>query len=97
VDIAAQLLTRSDAPVDLTALSRAAGLSPARLSRTFNAQLGIGIAAYRNRCRLERAVERYGDGLGGTWLETAMWAGFGSYDQFHRTYRSVHGHGPRAG
>jgi AraC-like DNA-binding protein len=97
VDIAAQLLARRDPPPSLAALAAAAGLSPARLSRTFSAQMGLGIAAYRNRCRLERAIERHGDGLGCTWLEAALWAGFGSYDQFHRTYHGLYGHGPRAG
>jgi AraC-like DNA-binding protein len=95
VEAAAQLLTRRDAPADLTALARWAGLSPARLSHTFARQMGATIGAYRNRCRLERALARHDDRHGTTWLEAALWAGFGSYDQFHRTYRTVYGRSPR--
>ena len=93
VDLAARLLSRADAPEDLVELAARVGLSPARLSRRFNRQLGVGIADYRNRIRLERFLERYGPGT--TLLDAALAAGFGSYAQFHRVFHQVLGVAPR--
>lgn len=94
VDLAARLLTRDDAPGDLTELAIRVGLSPSRLSRKFHAQLGVGIADYRNRVRLERFLAVHGPGT--TILDAALAAGFGSYPQFHRVFRQMLGVTPRS-
>lgn len=72
-----------------------AGLSGARLSRLFKAQLGVGLAAYRNEQRLRLFQELYGDGARLSTMQAALDAGFGSYAQFHRVFRSRMGMGPR--
>ena len=94
VDLAARLLSRTDAPDDLSELAARVGLSPSRLSRRFNQQLGVSIADYRNRIRLERFLEIYGPTT--TVLDAALTAGFGSYPQFHRVFRQFLGLSPRA-
>lgn len=94
VDLAARLLTRADAPQALDALAARVGLSPSRLSRLFNQQLGVSIADYRNRIRLERFLTLYGPTT--TVLDAALAAGFGSYPQFHRVFRQFLGMSPRA-
>ena len=94
VDHAARLLSRQDAPEDLTELAKRVGLSPARLSQRFNRQLGVSIADYRNRIRLERFLEAHRPGT--TVLDAALAAGFGSYPQFHRVFRQFLGTTPRA-
>ena len=93
VDLAARLLSRSDAPEDLGELAHRVGLSPSRLSRRFNQQLGVSISDYRNRIRLERFLAIYGPAT--TVLDAALAAGFGSYPQFHRVFRQFLGVAPR--
>ncbi len=94
IDLAARLLSRADAPADLGELAAQVGLSPSRLSRKFNQQLGVSIADYRNRIRLERFLATYGAAT--TVLDAALSAGFGSYPQFHRVFRQFLGVSPRA-
>ncbi len=98
IDLAARLLSRPDAPDDLALLAKRVGLSPSRLSRQFNRQLGVSLADYRNRIRLERFLDRYGIATGNTTtlLDAALAAGFGSYPQFHRVFRQFLGVTPRA-
>lgn len=93
VDLAARFLSRIDAPEDLVELAQRVGLSPSALSRRFNQQLGVSIADYRNRIRLERFLETYGPAT--TVLDAALAAGFGSYPQFHRVFRQFLGTSPR--
>lgn len=93
VDLAARYLSRSDAPENLADLAQRVGLSPSTLSRRFNQQLGVSIADYRNRIRLERFLEAYGPAT--TVLAAALAAGFGSYPQFHRVFRQFMGTTPR--
>lgn len=82
VERAVHLLRRGDDAGGLAALARRSGLSPQRLSRLFKAQMGIALAEYRNRQRLDRALGAIaaGEPLAGA----AIGAGFGSYAQFHR-------------
>ncbi len=94
IDLAARLLSRADAPEDLKVLAKRVGMSPSRLSRQFNRQLGVSIADYRNRIRLERFLEQYVSTT--TLLDAALDAGFGSYPQFHRVFRQFLGVAPRA-
>jgi AraC-like DNA-binding protein len=78
-------------------LAREAGLSPSHLSRTFKAQTGISITRFRNQRRLEHFRESYGDGRHTTTMAAALEAGFGSYAQFYRVYRSETGINPASG
>jgi AraC-like DNA-binding protein len=86
---AAQLVSAADDPPDLNQLARQAGLSPARLSRLFKKQTGIGLTAFRQRKCLERFLRLYRRGARYTLIEAALQAGFGSYAQFHRVFCGV--------
>jgi AraC-like DNA-binding protein len=75
-------------------LARIAGLSPSRLSRLFHAQVGIPISAFRNEQRLRRFEALMRARPTANLAHAALDAGFGSYAQFYRVYRSAHGRGP---
>jgi AraC-like DNA-binding protein len=94
VENALLLLRRGEADDSLNRLARQAGLSPARLSRRFKAEVGIGISEYRNRIRLERFVALYGAGTRLTALAAALEAGFRSYAQFHRVFTRLMSYSP---
>jgi AraC-like DNA-binding protein len=94
VEHALRMLRRGESDESLAKLSSRAGLSSARLSRRFKAEVGIGIAEYRNRARLERFIELYGSGNRLTALAAAYEAGFHSYAQFHRIFCRLMGHSP---
>jgi AraC-like DNA-binding protein len=79
---------------DLDELARTAGLSPSHLSRIFKAQTGVSITRFRNQRRLERFRAIYGDGRHTTTLAAALEAGFGSYAQFFRVFRTETGTTP---
>jgi AraC-like DNA-binding protein len=69
-------------------------ISLSRLARVFKAQMGMSLVEYRNRVRLERfqgLLDAGRDNL----LDAALAAGFGSYAQFHRVFRALHGSPPR--
>jgi transcriptional regulator GlxA family with amidase domain len=76
---------------ELAALTRT---SEAHLSKIFSTQVGVSITEFRNRVRLQRFFELYGDGRRITLLAAALDAGFGSYAQFHRVFREHMGHAP---
>jgi AraC-like DNA-binding protein len=94
VENALRLLRRGESEESLKKLSQRAGLSPARLSRQFKIQVGMGIAEYRSRTRLERFLELYREGRPITALAAALEAGFQSYAQFHRVFRRLMGQSP---
>lgn len=94
VEKALRLLRRGESEESLKKLSLEAGLSPARLSRQFKIQVGMGIAEYRSRTRLERFLELYGEGRPLTAIAAALEAGFKSYAQFHRVFRRLMGQSP---
>lgn len=75
-------------------LARAAGLSRARLSRRFVADLGVTLTDYRTSLRLERFLALRDERPELTLLALALEAGFGSYAQFHRVHRRVLGRSP---
>ena len=50
---------------------------------------------YRNRQRLERFIQLYGQGQRINMLEAALTAGFGSYPQFYRVFRDFMGCTPQ--
>lgn len=89
VERAARLIRDGSITLSLDELARRAGLSSARLSRLFKEQTGFAMVDFRNRLRVQRYLEIYGTGQRMTMLDAALEAGFGSYPQFHRVFKSV--------
>ncbi|MCW8129154.1 MAG: AraC family transcriptional regulator [Planctomycetota bacterium] len=96
VERAAWILRDRHGALDVPVLAKQAGLSADRLSRLFKRQMGLSLAQFRNRLRMQRFLELYGDGQRLGMLDAALRAGFGSYPQFHRVFKAEMGHGPRA-
>jgi AraC-like DNA-binding protein len=94
VETVARLLRADPETGDLPALARTAGLSPSHLSRVFKAQTGVSIGTFRNQQRLQRFLALYGAGRRTTAMVAALEAGFGSYAQFHRVFRTLTGRSP---
>jgi AraC-like DNA-binding protein len=94
VERAAWLIRSETAEGSFAELAKDVGLSASRLSRLFRMQMGVGLVEFRNRQRVERFFDAYGAGKK-TLLAAALEAGFGSYPQFHRVFRSVMGYSPR--
>ena len=69
-------------------------ISLSRLARVFKAEMGMSLVEYRNRLRLDRFMVLLDRGRTNL-LEAALAAGFGSYAQFHRVFRSVRQMTPR--
>ena len=81
-------------PPSLPELASLTHTSEAHLSKLFSAQVGVSVTEFRNRLRLQRFFEIYGDGRDKTLLAAALDAGFGSYPQFHRVFKEHMGHAP---
>jgi AraC-like DNA-binding protein len=69
-------------------------VSAGRLAHVFKAEIGMSIVEHRNRMRLERFTMLLDKGRRNL-LEAALAAGFGSYAQFHRVFRSLRHVTPR--
>lgn len=78
---------------DRRVLARRLGTTADKLGRAFKATLGESVRDYRNRLRLGRFLSLV-DPSGGNLLQAALDAGFGSYAQFHRVFRSQFGCSP---
>jgi AraC-like DNA-binding protein len=85
---------RENPALDGAAVARAVGLSRARLSRLFKAQIGVALSDYRARERLAGALALVRAGRR-TLLDAALAAGYGSYAQFHRAVTRELGVRPR--
>jgi AraC-like DNA-binding protein len=94
VERAARLIREDTRPLGLNEVAAHAGLSPARLSRLFREQTGLAMVSFRNRQRISRFLDVYGTGQRKTMLDAALEAGFGSYAQFHRVFKTVLGCSP---
>jgi AraC-like DNA-binding protein len=94
VERAAQILRMDSEDISLADLAHRAGLSPSRLSRLFNEQIGSTLVDFRNRRRIERFQQLF-EGQSHTLLDAALEAGFGSYPQFHRVFRHIVGCSPK--
>jgi AraC-like DNA-binding protein len=75
-------------------LARRCAISEWHLSKLFSQQVGATLLEFRNRCRLDRFFELYGDGSRVKMVDAALDAGFGSYPQFHRVFRAQVGCAP---
>jgi AraC-like DNA-binding protein len=88
---------RADVPAagGLLPLAALLEVSPFRLSRAFTRQVGVSLTRYRNRVRVERALDRLEDGAEDL---AALAADLGFSDQAHlcRTMRQHLGHSPSA-
>lgn len=93
----ARAAIRADHPAAAGLLPLAAllGVSPFRLSRAFTAHLGVSLTRYRNRVRVERALDRLEAGAHDL---AALAADLGFTDQAHlcRTMRDHIGQPPSA-
>lgn len=89
------LMDRADFADDLSSLAEAVGVSSSYLSRTFRREVGVPLTRYRNSIRLGRFWKAHRTSQGGSVLDAALAAGFGSYAQFYRVYREAYGQGPR--
>ncbi|MEV0430988.1 AraC family transcriptional regulator [Micromonospora sp. NPDC050495] len=78
----------------LVPLARWLGVSPYRLSREFQALVGVPLTRYRNRLRVGRALDRLEEGVDSL---AGLAAELGFADQAHltRTVRAQLGHTPR--
>jgi len=83
-----------DVTLNGSVLARRLGVSAGKLARDFKTEMGLSLVEYRNRLRLERFLALVDRG-GGNLLQAALDAGFGSYAQFHRVFRSLLGTTPR--
>jgi AraC-like DNA-binding protein len=83
----------SDAALVGKEIAAALDVSVSRLVRLFKAELGISLVEYRNRLRIAR-VQVLMDAGEHNLLKVARASGFGSYAQFHRVFRAMHGTAP---
>jgi AraC-like DNA-binding protein len=87
-------LLQNDHALSRAELAARLGLSVSGLSRAFKSEMGLSVAQYRGRLRLERFLTLV-DPRAGNLLAAALDAGFGSYAQFHRVFRSALGKTPK--
>jgi len=91
---AAAALLAKDPTAATGEIARQLQVSLTRLARTFDAEMGMSLVEYRNRIRLDRFDLLVHEGRTNL-LEAALTAGFGSYAQFHRVFRTLRGTTPR--
>jgi AraC-like DNA-binding protein len=77
-----------------TPLAQELGISASRLARLFKVEMGVSLVDYRNQLRLERFFELI-ENSDGNMMRAALGAGFGSYAQFHRVFRTLRSTTPR--
>jgi AraC-like DNA-binding protein len=90
-------LFQGDPTLKTTELSPRLGLSVSLLGRLFKRDMGVSMVDYRNDIKMERFFQLV-EGKG--WrdinlAEVSRAAGFGSYAQFHRLFRSRWAQAPR--
>jgi AraC-like DNA-binding protein len=88
-------LLAADGDALLTDVAAESGISISHLRHLFRAQTGQSLGAFRNRQRIRRLIEAIDNGDRRPLLTLALEAGFGSYAQFHRVFKSSIGVGPR--
>lgn len=75
-------------------LARRLATTESRLGKLFKAEMGFTVTNYRNRLRLETFLRLVSDGDANL-TQASLEAGFGSYAQFHRVFRTTLGATPR--
>jgi AraC-like DNA-binding protein len=95
IERAVQLLQDPHQPWQLPELARELRRSPSWISRRFHRELGMTISDFRNRQRLTRFFDSHRRHAGANLLTLALRAGFTSYPQFTRVFRTLMGQGPR--
>ena len=80
--------------IDARTIARRLEISVGWFARVFKAEMGMSLVEYRNRLRLDRVDALLEQGRT-TLLQAALRAGFGSYAQFHRVFRSIRHVTPR--
>ena len=93
VEQAIRLLRGEDDPLPVGELARRVCLSPSRLSHVFREQTGLTLGQFRDRRRIERFLEASEADRSRTLADCALDAGFGSYAQFYRVFKSLMGCG----
>jgi AraC-like DNA-binding protein len=83
-----------DPALDIAAIARASGLSPAYLPELFSTQLGVSVRRYLLHLRVRRARELLRDGVSVTTV--AERCGFAGIHAFSRAFRRVTGSPPSA-
>ena len=91
---AAVAMLAEDPATDPKLIARRLDVSRGWFARMFKAEMGMSLVEYRNRLRLDRFDVLLGAGRKNL-LEAARAAGFGSYAQFHRVFRSIRRMTPR--
>jgi AraC-like DNA-binding protein/mannose-6-phosphate isomerase-like protein (cupin superfamily) len=86
-------LLEADARLSREDLAERVCITPERLGRLFQSELGIGFIEHRNRIRLQRFLDIHRSGRM-TLLGACLEAGFGSYAQFHRVFTEILGDAP---
>jgi AraC-like DNA-binding protein len=76
-------------PLRLSGIASEVGVSPFHLCRAFRAATGETLHAYRNRLRLQAALERLNEGDGLT--EVALDLGYSSHSHFSAAFRALFG------
>ena len=85
-----------DPGIALTTVARAAGLSLSRLEHLFRDQLDTTLTSHRTSLRIARFEDLVRKDPHRSLIHHALTAGFGSYPQFHRAFRTVTGRTPGA-
>ncbi len=88
VEEAAGALERGDESLEAIARARR-GWSYSQLSRVFHRQVGQTLVAYRANARVRRFLDLHARNQRASLSSLALKAGFGSYAQFHRTFRAA--------
>ncbi len=94
VDRAARAI-QEDPASSLSEIARRSGLSAGRLGRLFRQQTGRSIVDFRTEQKLERVDRIMRQDARSDLLHAALDAGFGSYSQFYRAFRSHYRMSPR--
>ena len=76
---------RETPSLSTSALAKASSVTPRALAKHFRKEVGVSLVDYRNRLRIEKFLCLVHDS--GNLLGAALYAGFGSYAQFHRVFR----------
>ena len=90
------LQTFPEKDYSLSDLSVEIGISPSRLSRLFNDQIGLSIVDYKNKLKLEHLMDYIKTNSDYSLSEACYMVGFGSYSQFYKTFKHTFGISPKA-